>query len=65
MVCKCFERPKAFVEDSELNILKNAIEEYCILKLASHLKVGPKVHGIMGYDIVVYFDCIEFSMEMC
>ncbi len=35
-----------------------AVYEYCLLKIASCLKAGPKAEKIYDYDIIVYKDCI-------
>lgn len=42
-----------------------AIKEYCLLKIASILGVGPKLNNMFGFDLVVYDECIEFCMEEC
>ena len=46
-------------------IFRQAIKEYCLTLIASHLEIGPKVERILGYDIAIYEDCIEFAMEFC
>lgn len=52
-------------EDAETEaVLSRAIHEYCMLKLASNLKVGPYVQNFIGADVVVYENCVEFAMEM-
>jgi serine/threonine protein kinase len=52
-------------EDSETEVvLSRAIHEYCMLKLASNLKMGPYVQNFIGVDVVIYETCIEFAMEM-
>lgn len=58
---KCFEK----TDQSDLNVLEKAIEEYCVLRLASHLRVGPKAFDALGFGIVVYAHCVEFAMESC
>jgi hypothetical protein len=45
--------------------LVNIVKEYSFLKIAGVLGIGPKANQIMGFDFVVYPDCIEFSMERC
>ena len=33
--------------------------------MVSRLKSGPKMPKIFGFDLLVYSDCIEYSMEFC
>lgn len=35
------------------------------MKLASALKIGPKIYNDFGFDIIAYLDCFEFVMEKC
>jgi hypothetical protein len=58
---KCFQ----FSKSNFAEVLAETLSEYCLMKLASHLKVGPQLHERMGYEVVVYRDCIEFAMEYC
>jgi len=53
-VIKCFE----FTEESTDNKIANAIKEYCLMKIASILKIGPKIIKIFGFDLVVSDHCI-------
>jgi hypothetical protein len=46
-------------------LFKLVLREYCLLKIASILEAGPIMEPIFGYDIVIYDDCIEISMELC
>lgn len=45
--------------------IRNAIKEYCVYKICSMFKVGPRVIFTDFYDLVCYNDCIEFQMELC
>jgi len=33
--------------------------------IAAALKAGPQLVPIAGFDIIIYDDCVEFSMERC
>jgi serine/threonine protein kinase len=52
-------------EDSQESLILRTIKEYTINKIASALKVGPKIIKIQEFDIVIYDKCIEFCMERC
>jgi serine/threonine protein kinase len=41
------------------------VKEFCLLKVAAILKVGPQLSNLFGFDIVVFKDCAEFCMEQC
>ena len=41
------------------------MEEYFFAKLASCLKIGPKVVPLFGYDILIHENSFEFVMEYC
>ena len=41
------------------------MKEYAFLKIAAVLEVGPQIMPIFGFDLLVFEDCIEFSMEKC
>lgn len=52
----------------ELDIMakvKEVINEYCMAKLASAIGVGPIVNRQMGFEILIYKDCIAYPMECC
>lgn len=57
-IIKCLTFPHVPFEDQ----LAMAIKEYCLLKIASILGVGPKLKNLFGFDLVVYDECIEFCM---
>ena len=57
---KCFS-----TEDDFEKAVATVIKEYCLLKIASILRVGPRLPKLFGFDIVVFEKCIEFSMECC
>jgi hypothetical protein len=42
-----------------------ALKEYCCLKIASGLGVGPRLPRPEGFDLILHSNCIEFSMENC
>jgi len=46
-------------------VLIAGLREYFFLLLFSVLEVGPQVKKMMGFDLIVTPDCIEFSMELC
>lgn len=54
--CTTF-KPKDF-----LDTLIVVVKEYSFLKIAAALEVGPQITPIFGFDLLVFEDCIEFSM---
>lgn len=63
---KCMEINKH--ESSQITISKfilRAIKEYFFAKIASLLKVGPKLIKYQEFDLIFYSNCIEFWMEQC
>jgi hypothetical protein len=36
-----------------------------MLKIASALKVGPKLSNLFGYDAIIFSDCLQIAMEFC
>lgn len=42
-----------------------AIKELFLFKIASALKTGPCVRNYLGFDLLLYRDCVEFAMERC
>lgn len=51
-------------ERAESTMLRT-IKEYTINKIASALRVGPRVIKIQEFDLITYEKCIEFCMEKC
>ncbi len=45
--------------------MASVIEEYFFLIMFSHLKIGPKVKTIGGFDMIVYEDSVIFGTEIC
>jgi hypothetical protein len=41
-----------------MRVFKETLAEYLMLLIASELKVGPKMEKKMGFDIIIYQDCI-------
>lgn len=41
------------------------MQEYCLAKICSLLKIGPKIMSWGRIDLICYQDCMEFSMEYC
>jgi hypothetical protein len=58
---KCFR----YAEDAMLPALGLALREFCLFKIAAALGVGPRLPRVFGFDLVVFSQCIEFSMERC
>jgi hypothetical protein len=48
-----------------LKIFKNTLLEYLTFEMITRLQSGPKMPKIFGFDLLIYADCIEFSMEFC
>ena len=40
-------------------------KEYFMCSIASILRVGPKIHNLFGYDIIVTKNSAFFAMELC
>jgi hypothetical protein len=59
IVIKCIKIPKG----NFATIFPRVIKEFCLLKIAAILKIGPQLSNIFGFDIVVFNDCAEFCME--
>jgi hypothetical protein len=51
-------------EDFE-TVFEAVLAEYLIFLVASSLGIGPKMEKNLGFDLIVYQDCIEFCMEYC
>ena len=45
--------------------LYSVMRELFLLNIASALGIGPKMRKIYGFDLVIYRNTIEFSMEFC
>jgi hypothetical protein len=60
-VIKCINIPESHFAAAFPRVIK----EFCLLKIAAILNVGPQLNNIFGFDIVVFKDCAEFCMERC
>jgi len=38
--------------------MASVLKEYCFLKIAALLNIGPSLNNIFGFDLVVFEDCI-------
>ena len=45
--------------------MRKCLEEYTFYLIAEFLEIGPKLTRCFGFDIIVYQDCIQFSIEKC
>jgi serine/threonine protein kinase len=54
-----------YAENNFQTIFSNTVMEYFLLKVASILEVGPSMSSPFGFDLVIYRNCIEFTMEFC
>ena len=45
--------------------MQKIIKEYCIGKISSALECGPFIGNILGFDMIVFNNRIEFAMEQC
>lgn len=54
-----------FIETAFENTFKELIKEYFLLKIASALRIGPSIGNIFDFNIIVYWNCFDFSMEFC
>lgn len=61
--------PIAYNNNSESIIqspqLTRIITEYFFSLLAGLLEVGPKIHRLFGFDIILYNDCADYVLEVC
>ena len=42
-----------------------ALKEFCFLKVAHGIGVAPKPTKNIGFDMIFYSNCVEFTMEKC
>lgn len=59
-----YSKEKESNESNEKS-LRNSIIEFSFVKLFSALKIGPVVHKIFGFDMLIFQDTVEFCMELC
>ena len=45
--------------------MKETLKEYFILLICSCLSLGPRVRKVGGFDLIIYNNSIEMSMEYC
>lgn len=51
--------------DHKERTLQKVIIEYSLSKLFCCLKMGPKILPTLGFDLIIYKNNVEFSMESC
>lgn len=53
------------IKDTErrIMVISSAIKEYCCLKIASALGFAPKTDNYLGFDIIIFENCVQFAME--
>lgn len=51
--------------NSFASVFKYTLLEYLAYQVASRLHIGPCMPKVFGYDLLVFDDCVEFSMEFC
>lgn len=53
------------IKDKErrIKVISSAIKEYCCLKIASALGFAPKVDNYLGFDMIIFDNCVQFAME--
>ena len=62
MVVKCYPfEPYQEISD----VFAVALKEYCLMKIASGLGVGPRTMQHGGFDLILTKKCVEFGMEKC
>ena len=54
-----------FTKLTKDSAIKKAIEEYCLYQISSALQIGPKITQLFGFDLIIYENCVEFTMEKC
>lgn len=54
-----------YTKKSFIRILKSTLQELLTFALLSRLKSGPNMPKVFGFDLLVYPDCIEYSMQFC
>lgn len=55
----------AFVETPPPEEVRDAVAECSLAKICSMLRVGPEFVDSLGFDLVLFKDCVEFYMEKC
>lgn len=53
------------LRENSAESLELALCEVFMMKLASCLEVGPHFRSIMGYDAIIFEDCLQVGMEFC
>jgi hypothetical protein len=48
-----------------LKVFRDTLLEYLSFEVISRLESGPKMPKVFDFDILIYKNCIEFSMEFC
>ena len=52
-----------FNSESFHQTFPKVIKEWCILKICSIINCCPRVDLYLGFDVIVYTDCIQYAME--
>lgn len=50
-------------QDKRTKIISRAIKEYCCLKIASALGFAPKADNYLGFDMIIFENCVQIAME--
>ncbi len=54
-----------YTEDSFAEVFSNTLKEYLVFQIASYIEAGPRMKRAFGFDLVIFSDAIEFTMEFC
>jgi hypothetical protein len=46
-------------------VFRDTLLEYLSFEVIARLESGPKMPKVFDFDLLVYKNCIEFSMEFC
>ena len=54
-----------YTEGDFHTVLERALLEWSVLKICSALECAPQLEHYLGFDLVIYEDCIQMAMEKC
>ena len=55
----------AFRNKTFQKVFRDTLLEYLVFLMAARLKCGPAMPRLFAFDLLVFRNCIEFSMEFC
>jgi hypothetical protein len=55
----------SYTNKTFLKVFRDTLLEYLAFEIIARLESGPKMPKVFDFDLLVYKNCIEFSMEFC